>query len=476
MKIALIISPYLDIYGPDRSAVANNVPLGITYLAGYVRQFGHEPILLDPEAHNWSGEELHARIREFNPDFIGLSCVTATFLTAKDIAGRLKKEFSQPIIIGGPHASAVPDLVLEHDPEFDIVVFGEGEETLREIMDRAAEGRSLEGCLGCHARENGRLIKNDRRPFIKDVDSLPRPARDLLDISLYRPNNQTSIGKVSQPIFSGRGCPFKCVFCSTSTIMGRPFRAHSPEYVVNEMEELIDNFGVEHIAFKDDTFTVNRKRVFQICELMEQRRIKIPWTAHATVSTVDEDLIKAMRRAGCICLLFGIESGDSEVSRKMGKGINLEQAAKAINLTHRYGIKTLTSYIFGLPGETRQSAQHTIDFACSVPSTISMFFVLVPYPGSAVYDHFVRENAELHAEWKYFCHTSTKPLVSIDDMTETEMLGLVSKAYRRFYGRPSQIIRMLGKLHSFDEFKTYARGGLGLLKRLAFIKSVDRSN
>ena len=319
MKIALIITPYLDIYGPDRVAVANNFPLGIAYLASYLREHGHEPFLFDPEASHWSGERLHAEIRRVGPDAIGLSCVTASFLTAKKMARKLRDEFDVPIIVGGPHASAVPDLVIERNPEFDIVVFGEGEVTLCEILDRLEGGRSLEGCLGCYARGNGRVIRNEPRPFITEVDSIPYPARDLLDVSLYRPNNQTSIGQRSLPIFSGRGCPFHCVFCSTNTIMGYKFRAHSPEYVVDEIEHLIDEYQVEHVAFKDDTFTVNRKRVLAICDLIKRRGIKIPWTAHATVSTVDEELIRAMREAGCFCMLFGIESGDPEVTRHMGK-------------------------------------------------------------------------------------------------------------------------------------------------------------
>lgn len=472
MRIALINTPYLDIYGPDKHAVVNNFPLGITYLAAYIREHGHEPFLFDPEANGWPGNELAARIRAINPDMIGLSCVTATFLTAKKMARKLKGDFHVPILIGGPHASAIPELVIEHDLEFDIVVFGEGEVTLTEIANRFEKKESLEGCLGCHARENNKIIKNNPRPYIQDVDSIPFPARDLLDIGLYRPNNQTSIGKKSLPIFSGRGCPFHCVFCSTNTIMGYKFRSHSAEYVVNEMQHLIEKYGVDHIAFKDDTFTVNRKRVFEICDLIKKRGMDISWTAHATVSTMDEDMIKVMRGAGCFCILFGIESGDPRVSTSMGKGITLEQARKAINLTHKYGIKTLTSYIFGLPGETLQSAENTIDFACSVPSTISMFFILVPYPGSKVYSEFVRTHVSDFMGWKYFAHTSTKPLVNIEGLSEKEMLGLVAKAYKKFYGRPSQILRMLAKINSWDEFISYVRGGLGLLNRLSFIKRV----
>ncbi|MFC1461687.1 B12-binding domain-containing radical SAM protein, partial [Verrucomicrobiota bacterium] len=437
MKIALIQTPYLDVYGPDRVAVANNVPLGIAHLAGYVREHGQTPILLDPEANGWSGERLHQEIRVFKPDLIGLSCVTASFLTAKKMARKLKEEFGVPIAVGGPHASALPDLVIEQDKEFDIVAFGEGEETLAEAAGRLEQGRSLEGCLGCHARENGRIVKNERRPYITDVDSLPYPAYDLLDLDLYRPNNQTSIGKRSLPMFSGRGCPFPCVFCATNKIMGFKFRANSAEYVVNQMQHLIDRYKVEHIAFKDDTFTVNRKRVFEICSLIRERGIRIPWTAHATASTVNEEMIKTMRDAGCFCILYGIESGDPVVMKNMGKGITPEQVRRAIGLSHQYGIKTLTSYIFGLPGERRETVENTIKLACSVPSTISMFFILVPYPGSKVYDDFVRKQPERSVDWKYFAHTSTKPLVSIEGMSEKEMLDLIGAAYRRFYARPT---------------------------------------
>lgn len=257
--------------------------------------------------------------------------------------------------------------------------------------------------------------------------------------------------------------------------MGYRFRPHSAKRVVDEMQLLIEKYKVEHIAFKDDTFTINRNRVLEICDLIRQRGLKVPWTAHATASTVDEGLIKAMQNAGCFCILFGIESGDPEVSKKMGKGITLDQARQAIMLTHKYGIKTLTSYIFGLPGETLESAQNTIRFACSVPSTISMFFILVPYPGSKVYDRFVKNNADdLFSNWKYFAHTSTKPLVSIEGMSEAEMLDLVATAYKKFYLRPVQIWRMLAQLHGWNELLTYARGGLGLFQRLLFIRRTVR--
>jgi len=467
MKVALIHTPYREIYGPDKSVVGNNFPLGITYLSSYLKKRGHKCFLFDPEATGQTTDAMIAALKDMAPDLIGISAVTSTFLPAKDIAKKIKKQFADvPLVIGGPHASALPELVLKECPEIDISVFGEGEATLSDMLSRFEKGASLENCLGCAYRKNGKIIKNESRPFIWDMDSIPFPDRDSLDISAYKPNNQTSIGKRSLPMLTSRGCPFGCVFCSAHKILGRKFRPHSPEYVANEIELLVKKYKVEHIALKDDTFTVDKKRVFDICDLIHKRNIKIPWTAHATVSTIDEEVIKAMRGAGCFCILFGVESGDPEVAKKMGKGITLDQVRKAVRLTDKYGIKTLTSYIFGLPGDTRESVDRTIDFACSVPSTISMFFTLVPYPGSKVFDMFVNPDSIESINWQHFAHTSTKPLVKIPGMSEAEMLTLVSRAYKKFYGRPSQLMRMLSKINSASELSTYFKGGLGLLKRL----------
>ena len=466
MNVMLINAPYLDVYGPDKKLVDSNFPLGIGYIAAFLMKNGHNVSLIDPEAEELTDSELRKKIRETEPDIAGISCVTYSFHNAKKYAQLVKEEVGIPVILGGHHASALPEVILRQYPDFDFVVVGEGEISMVELCHAIEKGRNFSDINGLCFRDGNEIARTPSRERMKDFSNLPYPARELINLENYKPNNQTSIGKKSASIITSRGCPYHCVFCSAHNVMGYTFRPYHPEYVAGEIEYLVNHYKMEHIAIKDDTFTMSKKRTKAICELILKENIKVYWSCNAAVNTVDYELLELMKRAGCCAILYGIESGNPVVLKNMKKGITMEQCREALKATNALGIKSLASFVFGLPGETKETIDDTIRFAIELEPTIAMFYVLVPLPGSEMFERTIKTDPGNIINWLNFAYTATDYVIEVPGCSNDDLRKFVSDAYIRFYSRPKQIYKMLRHLNSFDEFKTYAKGGIGLLRRL----------
>lgn len=269
MRIALINAYYLELYGPINVGKNCYFPLGLGYIAAVLRQEGHKVSLIDPEAYSMNYKELETRIEDGSYDLIGISCTTSSFESARKIARMIRKVSEAPIVLGGVHASAVPEMILKRTPEFDIIVIGEGEETMLELCNSLkTKNADLSRIEGIAFRKDSEIVRTPPRPFIKDLDHLPYPARDLVDLANYRLHAQLDYGKRSATVLSSRGCPFHCTFCASYLTTGFRFRARSPENVVGEIKYLIDTYGTEYIAFVDDEFTIDQERAKRICELI----------------------------------------------------------------------------------------------------------------------------------------------------------------------------------------------------------------
>nr|MDO8076668.1 radical SAM protein [Candidatus Freyarchaeota archaeon] len=347
------------------------IPLGLTYLAAVLEDRGFEVDILDMVVYKFSRETIIEKIKKYKPDIVGAGSVTMNYPHAKRIL-KLAKDEGATTIIGGPHATFADKEVLAEAPWIDIVVRREGEYTLLDIV----KGRDLKDIKGITYREDGEIIRNPDRELLMNLDELPFPARHLIPLSKY------IAYKTGCSMITGRGCPNRCIFCVGPKMTSRRMRFRNPKLCVDEMEEILD-YGFDEIVVEDDTFTINKKHVFAICDEIISRGLKFKWSANARVNTVTKEMLEKMYEAGCIFIQYGVESGNQEILNTSKKGITLEQVREAVRIAKEVGMGVLSSFIIGLPGETKETIKETMEFAESL-GTYYGYHVLAPFPGTEV--------------------------------------------------------------------------------------------
>lgn len=324
-------------------------PLGLGYLASNLRENGFKVRIIDDLVEKLSFDELLKRLK--GSKIVGITSTTATFNSALAYAKKIKNALKDVfLILGGVHVSFEPEKALQND-FVDAVCIGEGEETIVEVAERVEADKSLEGVRGVYYKENGKIIRNERRGFIEDLDSLPFPAYDLMPLDKY-----TVLGERLEqfPMITSRGCPFACRYCSSSLYMGHRFRARSARNVADEIEWLCEEFEAKHIAFGDDTFTLNKKRVVDICTEIKKRGLEITWSCSSRIDTITAELLKMMKSAGCVAIYYGIESASKRILDYYRKKISLEKAKEVVRATKKAGISAICSFILGAPMETKE--------------------------------------------------------------------------------------------------------------------------
>lgn len=463
MKVILINTSFKDIFGYERM-----FPIGLGYIAAVLLQNGYEVKLLEPQLDNISDNELKNFLSEENPDIVGITAVTPTFPEAVRIAKIIKEGTAAKTALGGVHASCLPEQIILRYPEFDFVVAGEGEYAMLELCNELKKDRpNFYGISGLYFRKNAAPVKNKPRDYITDLDAIPMPARDLVNLNKYRLPLHIDKGKRSASMITSRGCPAKCTFCSSKVTMGNIFRPHSSDYVIREIESLISRYNVRHIQFVDDTFTVSQQRAKEICEEIIRRNIKFDWHCFARIETVSEDLLFLMKEAGCTSILFGIESGDEAVLKTIKKGISLEKAKEVHDTCRKIGIKVLSSFIIGHPTETFPTANKTINFALYLKPTFALFYRLVPYPGSEVYEKYSSENRlKRNLGWDSFAPKGEETVFNHENLSDRELDLLIVKAYRKFYLNLSNLLRITGSLRRFGQFKALTIGLSSLIRQI----------
>ncbi len=472
MRIALLNAPYAETYGPLKSASGRYFPLGLGYIAGVLRRAGHDLLFLDPEAQDMSEQTVANLLKDFNPRMVGISCATPSFPTARKYARIAKTVAPDTLtVVGGVHATAFPDGVLREAPEIDLCALGEGEETMVELANALAAGPVTDDVLGpmkgVAFRSNGTTQANAKREWIRSLDDLPFPARDLVPFERYVPHAHNRRGKRATTAITSRGCPYQCIFCASHIVLGYPFRSHSPEYVVDEMEHLNKRYGVDQIVFNDDVFTMDKRRDHKICELIRKRNLKMSWFCFARVDSVTKEILKDMKDAGCFSVGFGVESGDPEMLKTIKKKITVDQARQAVGWANELGLKSQCFFVFGNPGETKVTIQKTIDFAVELSPPLAFFNMMVPYPGTEAYDiHYGGTGVPLETvKWEDWVAVGPRSAIEVPGVPSLERA--VADANRRFYLRPGQILRMLRHVTNFQEAWQLARGGLALAMQIA---------
>jgi len=370
MKVLLINPPYPFEESPTP-------PFGLMSLAAYLIGQGIEVQIADFIISRFSEEKARAIINDFNPDVIGATGVTMNIKKAFAILQYFKELKPDSVfVMGGPHVTFDADTVLREHSFIDYIVRGEGEITFVELLSKIQHHESPAAVLGISYRENGEIIHNEMRPFIEDINILPFPARHLVALTKYR--------ALRFPInmVTSRGCPHQCIFCLGSKMVGRKVRHFETMRIVDEFE-MLSKMGFPQINIVDDLFTSNKKRCIAFCDEIIRRGIRHKWTAFARVDTVSLDLLQAMKHAGCTTLCFGIESGNQEILNTVKKRITIEKCKQAVDLCNEAGIIPMTSYILGLPGETMETVEATMNFARKL-SPYYGYHILAPFPGTEV--------------------------------------------------------------------------------------------
>ena len=418
MKILLIQPPYPFSEFPKPSSA-------LMSLGTILRQEGKEVEVLDLLSTRYSTDKIDRCLARFQPDVIGVTSVTMNFPLAVQTLQYCKEKAPGAVaVMGGPHVTFTDEDTLRKYPGVDVIVRGEGEETTRELIQVLEKGQSLEKVRGLAFRRNGKVRRTENRPWIPDLDVLPMPDRTLFPISRYLAM------RVPVSILSSRGCPMDCSFCVGHRMTGRQGRFRNPYQVVDEIEAA-QRLGFEEVCIDDDLFTRKRSHVFTICDEIVRRGLKMNMYIFARVDTVDSELLRKLRAAGCKMICFGLESGNQKVLDLADKRATPEKARRAVELCKEVGISPLGSFILGLPGETRDTMEETISFAQSLGIPYG-FHLLSPFPGTKI-----REKA---AEYGLKILTDDWSLYDADHaVTETEGVSAreVQNFAQSFFGKLS---------------------------------------
>ncbi len=416
MKIALIAPPY-----PLEEAPSP--PLGLCYVAAVCEALGAQVIILDYIVSKYTPEKLRAALDEFRPDVVGTNAVTMNFPQAAGIMQEVKRHNPDIItMMGGPHVSFDIDNALSHYPELDLIVIGEGEQTLSELIPVIASRREWSTINGIAYRDGDRIVITPPRELIEDLDALPLPARHLLHISRYQ-----ALG-FPVSIITSRGCPNKCIFCLGRRMVGHKGRFRNAKLVVDEIEHIL-TYGFTRINIADDLFTASKKRVAELCEEINRRGIRFTWSAFARVNTVDLEMLRVMKDAGCDSISFGIESGNPDMLERVKKGITLDQARTAVRLSKEAGLRTHASFMVGLPGETLETLRDSRQFAQELDIEHGYHF-LSPFPGTTVREEIENYDLEiLTDDWNRY--DANKAIVRTSRLTPEEMDDFVAAIYRQ---------------------------------------------
>jgi len=445
-----------------------NPPLGLLYLAGYIKKMGgHQVFCLDAQVEELDyNASFERRIEKINPDLVGITAMTFTLIDVIKTIRVVKKAEEKLgrkiyVVLGGPHVHLFPEETVNLDG-VDFVIKGEGEIPLYSLLGALEKKMDLSSINGLVFKKRGEIINNPAGELIDDLDKLPFPQRDLLPVEKY--NSILSGGKIVTTMFTSRGCPFQCAFCDRPHL-GKKFRARSAQSVVEEMKECLD-LGIDEILIYDDTFTVDRQRTLDICEEIKRRGLKFTWDIRARVDTVDKEVLKNLREAGCERIHFGVESGIEKILRVLNKGINLEQVKNAFKAAKELRIETLAYFMIGAPTETKEDILKTIDFAKKLNPDYAHITILTPYPGTLIYRQALSAGVIKNDYWKEFAQNPANG-VRIKywekELSREELFSLLKEFYRGFYGRPTYILKQLFKIRSFKDLKKRFKAGLKIL-------------
>ncbi len=469
----LLISPQVDytkMFGKASTTAPSMIPLNLLYLSAYLESKKIPVKILDGQVNDLSEQGLIRDIKQFNPNIVGISCHTPLAYPAHRIAKSVKS-FSRQItvIMGGPHATVLPKETVA-DGNVDIVVRGEGEITLFELVEAIRDRANLNSILGITYRDNGEIVSTADRPLETDLDSLPLPSRHLIPIREYRPQADIYYRFPSTIMITSRGCPYKCIFCASRRISGHKYRVRSPEKVIEEIDVLVNQYGIKNIGIADDNFIVNRKRTERICDMLIEGGYnrKVDWLCALRADGVDEPLLRKMSAAGCKCICVGIETGSQRLMNILNKHLKLEKVEKGVKMMRKVGIKVRGTFLLGIPTETEEETLQTIHFAKKLKLDFAKFNMITPYPGTELYQ-MAKERGQIGDDtWSRLIpgigFSKAEPVFVPEGRDPKELKAKQRRAVRIFYLRPQPLWNLAHNIRSFNDFKRYFYAAKLLLK------------
>lgn len=447
MKIALV--------APNSRHHTLIPPLGLGYLAASVRPKGHEVVIVDMAKEGWNAAQGVEAVTRINPDLVGISVLSTSYLPSREFVKALQQKApSLPVIAGGPHVTALPRQTLD-DFGIDMGMIGEGEHAFPALIEKLDSGASLEQVPSLCYRDNGGFRLTERAPFFQEIDKLPFPAWDVMDPRTYPDMPHQLLHKrfPVAPILTTRGCPHDCSFCASTKLWGKRLRTRTPENVVDEIELLVNEYGVREIHFEDDNFTQNRRHVTQVCEEILRRGLKFLWACPngVRVDSLDDDILALMRRAGCYSVGLGIESGSQEVLDRNHKRLKLEKVPEQVKMIKSHGIATHGFFIIGLPGETDKTVRETLKFSRKVRFDRANFSLLAPLPGSDIFEQYARgPEGSASFDFKTLNYFTPFPIGGLE---ADELKSWQRRAVLGFYLRPRQVIHLLTRFRLSQTLK-----------------------
>jgi len=449
MRIYLLNPPYIENFvrcGRWQGVTARGgtlyYPIWLAYAAGVLQKIGHEVRLVDAVAWRWGRNKVLEDAKKFKPDLVVLDSNFSSLQNDINVAKIIKENTGAITVIVGPPASQFPEKILNN--EVDIVARFEYDFTLSDIAEAIDKNSDFTNIRGISHRKNGRVIHNPDRDFTssEELDRIPfvsRVYKDHLNIKDYFLNH--ALYPMVQ-IFTGRGCPNRCTFCSwPKTLMGRKYRVRSVQNVADEFEFVTNELPeVKEIFIEDDTFTINKKRVKQFCEEIKRRRIDISWGCQSRAD-LNYERMKAMKEAGCRLLDVGYESGSDEILKNIKKGITVNQLREFTKNAKKAGLKILADFVIGFPGETKETAEQMIRFIKEIKPDLLQVAVATPIPGTEFYD-YVKENGFLlveDLEESLDEEGFQKCIISYPEFTKEDIENYVDRALKEYYLNPSYI-------------------------------------
>lgn len=426
-------------------------PLNLLYMGACLEREGHEVVFLDGSF--LSHDTILRRINDVQPSLVGVYSNAFLWPRAKKTASDIKAlNENVHVTVGGPYPIAAGEKCLV-ESAFDSTVVCEGERTIVEIAARVERGVNLEGVKGTIYRRGGQVAVNPQAPPIEDLDSLPFPARHLLENPyLYLPPPGNYRRKPVAVMMTSRGCDARCIYCFQYG--ERRIRYRSVENVLEEIELVLEQ-DYREIRFLDDTFCGDYERAMRIAKEIKKRGLDLTWYVSARVNQVDESLLRAFKEAGCWAILYGAESGVQKNLNTLKKSITLEQTRSAVKAAKKAGLKVCLPFIFGIPGETYEEGLKTIDFALELDPDIANFHTLTPFPGTELYEN-IEKYGSMSGDLENFTFEGTAFVPFT--MTKEEIERLRSIAFKKFYSRPKFILRKILDIRSRDDFKTVSKG------------------
>lgn len=472
MNVILVKPPLTlkELYKGLAAAGSELPPLGLATLAAVVRQRGHNVRIIDASALKYDVARTVAEVVSARPDVVGITAVTPEIFHAAALADELKKAgLSVPVILGGPHVTAVPEETLRRFSQFDLAVLGEGEETFCEWLaarEKGADDREIRGLL---VRTEEGLLATPPRPLIADLDSLPFPAWDLLPplARAYQPAADTLHRFPAGLLITSRGCPFKCVFCDRS-VFGNKVRGFSAGYVLEMIEILRNQYGIRDLFIEDDNFLVFKKRTREICEYINKSQVDMTWSCLGRVDVVTPEYLKMLKMGGCWQVNYGCESGAQEILDNIGKGTRVEQIEQAVRWTREAGLSVKGLFMAGNFGETPETIEKTIAFIRRLPLTDFHMTSFTPLPGTEAYAT-AHKWGEFDPSWEKMSLFSGEVFVPAG-LSREDVRNFMVRGYKTFYLRPDVLLSYAKKLLRPSLYPKLFKGLTGFLKFTFFRK------